>query len=103
MITHERQASENLISAVARKIARKIVTEGDKYKRTSVSSEDIRTLLGPARHLRQNIDEEDRIGMANGLAWTESGGEVLDVEVALVPGTGQVQLTGTQIISRPYH
>ena len=83
------------ISAVARKIARKIVTEGDKYKTTSVSVEDIRTLLGPVRHFRQNIDEEDRIGMANGLAWTESGGEVLDVEVALVPGTGQVQLTGT--------
>ncbi|HIF37770.1 MAG TPA: endopeptidase La, partial [Gemmatimonadetes bacterium] len=75
------------ISKVARKIARKLVTDGNKQQGKAI--------LGPAKHIRQVLDEGDRVGMANGLAWTESGGEVLDVEVALVPGTGKVQLTGT--------
>jgi len=83
------------ISKVARKIARKLVTDGNKQQGKAILPEDLDILLGPAKHIRQVLDEGDRVGMANGLAWTESGGEVLDVEVALVPGTGKVQLTGT--------
>lgn len=83
------------ISKVARKVARKIVADGSTQGNKTILPEDLNALLGPETHFRQSLDEGDRVGMANGLAWTESGGEVLDVEVALVPGTGQVQLTGT--------
>ena len=83
------------ISKVARKVARKIVADGSTQGNKTILPEDLNALLGPEIHFRQSLDEGDRVGMANGLAWTESGGEVLDVEVALVPGTGQVQLTGT--------
>lgn len=83
------------ISKVARKVARKLVTEGTKQQEKAILPKDLNVLLGPPTHFRQVLDEGDRVGMANGLAWTESGGEVIDVEVALVPGTGQVQLTGT--------
>jgi ATP-dependent Lon protease len=61
----------------------------------TVGEADLKALLGPPRYLERNQDEGERFGIANGLAWTEAGGEVLDVEVAVVPGSGQVQLTGT--------
>ena len=61
----------------------------------TVGEDDLKALLGPPIYLDRSKDEDERSGMANGLAWTEAGGEVLDVEVAVVPGSGQVQLTGT--------
>ena len=103
------------ISRVARKLARRKAEErtvtGDEAgapgddaaataddrttERISVGEEDLKALLGPPRYLERSKDEGERSGMANGLAWTEAGGVVLDVEVAVVPGSGQVQLTGT--------
>ena len=96
------------ISRVARKLARRIV---DKRTATAedvaatadrrstelsrVGEDDLKALLGPPPYLERGKDEDERSGIANGLAWTEAGGEVLDVEVAVVPGSGQVQLTGT--------
>ncbi len=96
---------DRLISRIARKVARK-QAERDKAAQGSlagplaVGTDDLKGLLGPPRYLGRSKEEEEeeegqRCGMANGLAWTEAGGEVLDVEVAVVPGTGQVQLTGT--------
>ncbi len=102
------------ISRVARKLARQEAEEstvtGDdaaataagadaaddpSTKRLIVGEDDLKALLGPPLYLDRSKDEGERSGMANGLAWTEAGGEVLDVEVAVVPGSGQVQLTGT--------
>ena len=84
------------ISRIARKVARSLVEAGGGAgERAVIGPEDLSDLLGPPRHLDRTRDERDRSGMANGLAWTEAGGEVLDVEVAVIPGTGQVQLTGT--------
>ena len=84
------------LSRIARKIARRLA---DAKKSTVepliIKPEDLSDLLGPPRYLDRSRDEGERSGMANGLAWTEVGGEVLDVEVAVIPGTGQVQLTGT--------
>ena len=61
-----------------------------------VEADDLRELLGPPAHLpSRREDGADRYGIACGLAWTAAGGEVLDVEVAVVPGSGKVQLTGT--------
>jgi len=86
------------ISRVARKIARQQADRNDEAAGggMAVGVDDLKELLGPPRYLsRSTEDEGERSGMANGLAWTEAGGEVLDVEVAVIPGTGQVQLTGT--------
>ena len=96
------------ISRVARKVARRtadaasvaagvgVGTDNDgSEERLGISEDQLKALLGPPIYLDRSTDEEERCGMANGLAWTEAGGEVLDVEVAVVPGSGQVQLTGT--------
>ena len=96
------------ISRVARKLARQTAEEGpppgDEATTTAknrstehleVGEDDLKALLGPPIYLDRSTDEDHRSGIANGLAWTEAGGVVLDVEVAVVPGSGQVQLTGT--------
>jgi ATP-dependent Lon protease len=96
------------ISRVARKLARreaeKRTATGDdaaatadegSTERVIIGEDDLKALLGPPLYLDRSKDEGERSGMANGLAWTEAGGVVLDVEVAVVPGSGQVQLTGT--------
>jgi ATP-dependent Lon protease len=84
------------IARVARKLARRKVAAGPTVSEPmSVDVDDLKALLGPPIYLERSKDEGERSGMANGLAWTEAGGEVLDVEVAVVPGSGQVQLTGT--------
>jgi len=87
---------ERQISRVARKLTRRIADgDLDPESPVTVRAEDLRELLGPPVHTPSTRDEEERSGMANGLAWTPAGGEVLEVEVAVVPGTGQTQLTGT--------
>jgi len=96
------------ISRVARKLARrkadKSSPKGHEAKATAkdrsteapiIGEDDLKSLLGPPLYLDRSTDEDQRFGIANGLAWTEAGGVVLDVEVAVVPGSGQVQLTGT--------
>jgi ATP-dependent Lon protease len=61
-----------------------------------VERTDLRDLLGPQPYTPEPREEGmARAGIANGLAWTASGGEILDVEVAVVPGSGKIQLTGT--------
>ncbi len=91
------------ISRVARKLARGIV---DGTEPTIVSAGDgavhrieagmLKELLGPAPYPEEeSAGAVDRVGISNGLAWTAAGGEMLDVEVAVVPGKGEIRLTGT--------
>jgi len=94
--THEAgvRELERRISRIARKLARG-VAEGAQAV-ASVQPEHLRELLGPHTHQPpERDDESERIGIANGLAWTAAGGEVLDVEVAVLPGGGDLRLTGT--------
>ena len=85
---------ERRLSRIARKLARKVGT-GLPHQEV-VEPQHLRELLGPPPHLHQRREHDvDRAGIACGLAWTAAGGEVLDVEVAVVPGTGKIQLTGT--------
>ncbi len=83
---------ERRIAAVFRKIAR-VVAEGNK-KKVTITPKDIPTYLGPARHSASMIEKKDEIGMSTGLAWTEAGGEIMFIEVALMPGRGNLILTG---------
>ena len=85
---------ERRLSRVARKLARKVAGGGEHAGR--VEADVLAALLGPPVHLAHSREDgRDRAGIACGLAWTAAGGEVLEVEVAVVPGSGKIQLTGT--------
>jgi ATP-dependent Lon protease len=78
-----------------RKIARKfVVSEKAEDFKEVIDAEKVRELLGTIRFRKQDIARKSEIGLVNGLAWTEVGGEVLQVEATLVKGRGAVKLTG---------
>ncbi len=83
---------ERKIASVLRKVAKK-VAEGEKGKVT-ITDKDIPKYLGPERIHANVLEKNDEIGQTTGLAWTEAGGEILFIEVALMPGKGQLILTG---------
>jgi ATP-dependent Lon protease len=91
---------ERLVARLARKVARKIVEAGTKHPRktkgngAAVSLEEIPKLLGPPRYIPDEKREADEIGIANGLAWTPVGGEVLHIEAQIMAGKGNLILTG---------
>jgi ATP-dependent Lon protease len=84
---------EREIAAVIRKVARKIA-EGDGKKQFKITSPDVHKFLGPIRFLPQLAEIEDTVGMTTGLSVTEAGGEILFIEVTLMPGKGVLLLTG---------
>jgi len=85
---------ERRISRITRKLARGVADGRDVPD--SIRAEDLKELLGPPPYQPSDRDQDsERIGIANGLAWTAAGGEVMDVEVAIVPGGGNLRLTGT--------
>lgn len=83
---------ERRIATVFRKVARK-VAEGKKTK-IIITEKDIPKYLGPIKYSATQIEKKDQVGMSTGLAWTEAGGEILFIEVALMPGRGNLTLTG---------
>ena len=83
---------EREIAGVMRKIARKIA-EGGKGP-FEVKPTDLREMIGPVRFRQEVIEEEDEVGVATGLAWTEVGGDVLFIEAESYPGKGNLTLTG---------
>lgn len=84
---------EREIGTMARKVARG-VAEGSTEKRI-VNNSALADYLGPIKVHRESPDERsDEVGVATGLAWTQAGGETLAVEVAAVPGRGNLSLTG---------
>ncbi len=83
---------EREIANVCRKAASGVAEE--KYKSLNVRAADLAPLLGPPPFKPETLHPRDEIGLVRGLAWTQVGGEVLDVEAAVVSGTGKVELTG---------
>jgi ATP-dependent Lon protease len=84
---------EREISSIFRKIARKVVLEGRTYS-AEITEANVPDYLGSPRFRKSRQEETNEIGVATGLAWTEVGGEILPVEVTLMPGKGAVRLTG---------
>ena len=85
---------ERTITAVLRKCAQKIAA-GESEK-VSVNAATVRDLLGPEKVKPTFISRSNTVGIANGLAWTSVGGEMLPVEVAILPGgSGKIELTGS--------
>ena len=85
---------ERLLASVCRKIARRVVEEED-FPGITVQPEDLEELLGPRKFLRDQLQQENTVGLVNGLAWTSVGGELLPIEVAVMEGNGKIQLTGS--------
>ena len=83
---------ERRIGALCRKTAMKIVS-GD-VKQVSLTASDLEGFLGQKPYHPDRRETESLVGVVNGLAWTQVGGEMLQVEVNVVPGTGKVELTG---------
>lgn len=83
---------ERKLSTLFRKVA-KLIAEGKKTK-VEITEKTISKYLGPERVNATLIEKKDEIGMSTGLAWTEAGGDILFLEVALMPGKGQLILTG---------
>lgn len=83
---------ERELAAICRKVAKK-VAEGKKEK-TKVTSKNLHQFLGPPQFLPDEEQDQNEVGVAIGLAWTEVGGEVLHVEASTTPGKGSLILTG---------
>lgn len=86
---------EREISTLFRKVAKKIADNKDGKKSTfAIGPKDLHTYLGPYKFTSYLAEKKDEIGMSTGLAWTEAGGDILFIEVALMPGRGTLTLTG---------
>jgi ATP-dependent Lon protease len=90
---------EREISKICRKVVKEIALAGPKAKKgkskaLSVTSKNLDKFLGVRRFDFGRIEEQNEIGLVTGLAWTEVGGDLLQVESTLVPGKGQLLLTG---------
>jgi len=83
---------EREIARICRKVARR-VAEGDE-KRVTISFKNVAEFLGPEKIVREQLLKKDRIGIATGLAWTPTGGDVLYVESLAMKGKGGLLLTG---------
>lgn len=83
---------EKEIGNVCRKVARKYV-EGDRDKKV-ITSANLEEYLGKKKYFHDKLLGKNEVGVATGLAWTVVGGETLFIEVAILEGTGQLQLTG---------
>jgi ATP-dependent Lon protease len=90
---------ERELASICRKIARK-VAEGlpagrqGKKEKTQINIKNLHQFLGPPPYLPDEEEKRNEVGLATGLAWTETGGEILHVEASTTPGKGSLILTG---------
>ena len=84
---------EREIASLIRKAAKKIAEEGVKSVR--ITERNLSEYLGKIKVLPELLEDENPIGTVNGLAYTQSGGDLLKVEVAVMEGTGKIELTGS--------
>jgi ATP-dependent Lon protease len=86
---------EREIASVCRKVAREVVKEGkERAGRVRISPAKVKKLLGVHRYRHGQAEQENRVGVCTGLAYTEVGGELLQTEVAVTPGKGKLVVTG---------
>ena len=83
---------EREISKIARKLVKKI--DNNEKVNNPINEKDLKELLGVQKFNYGEIEEENRVGVVTGLAWTEVGGEILKIESVVMPGKGKMQITG---------
>lgn len=84
---------ERQIAGLCRKVARRKAS-GKLKGGVRITPENLQKFLGPTRFTDSVIERKSRVGLANGLAWTETGGDLLTIEVSILPGKGDLQMTG---------
>ena len=82
---------EQILAKLCRKAAKHIADGG---RRLTVSEKNLESLLGVAPYKEDAVSKKDAVGIVNGLAWTSVGGEMLEVEAAVIPGSGKIEVTG---------
>lgn len=85
---------ERTIGSVCRKAAKIKVSDPDDFKRIAVNEKTLQEMLGPKKYNVTGIPKENEVGLVTGLAWTAVGGETLEIEAAVLEGSGKIQLTG---------
>jgi ATP-dependent Lon protease len=85
---------EREISSICRKVAKKIVKDGESEEPIKVSKENINEYLGIPKFNHGKAEERDEIGVATGLAFTEVGGDIISIEATTMAGDGELKLTG---------
>lgn len=83
---------ERMIAKVIRRAALKILE--DNLTKVRVTRQNIENYAGKIKYRDDAYEKEAQLGLVTGLAWTEVGGEILQIEVGTMPGTGKIQLTG---------
>ncbi len=83
---------ERTIGSLCRKAAKRIVSE--EAEKVTINGGNITEFLGVKKCRPETIEKEDAVGLVNGLAWTSVGGDMLQVEVAILDGNGKIELTG---------
>lgn len=83
---------ERQIGSLCRKVAMRVARDG--VKRIRITDKDVESCLGVRRYRDESPNGEALVGVVNGLAWTSVGGEILEVEVNVMAGTGKIELTG---------
>jgi len=83
---------EREISKLARKVVKKVVS--NEQKEVKISIKNLSDFLGVAKFKFGELERNNRVGIATGLAWTEYGGEILKIETVTMPGKGRMQITG---------
>ena len=84
---------EQKIASLCRKAAKEIVENGAAS--VKIDSEAVKKMLGRHKYRPESIPENNEVGVINGLAWTSVGGEIMQIEVSAVPGSGKLELTGS--------
>ncbi len=84
---------ERRIGEICRKAA-KLIVLGEKA-RVNVTAQNLDALIGHGKYRTDELLENDEVGIVNGLAWTQVGGELMQLEVSVVPGSGKLELTGS--------
>jgi ATP-dependent Lon protease len=85
---------EREIASICRKVAREAVQNKKEEKSYQITSKSVQKHLGPPRFRFGRAEEEDQVGLVTGLAWTQVGGELLSVETVIMPGKGDLNITG---------
>ncbi len=84
---------ERMLASLMRKVAKKVAEGGAKS--VTVTPKNIESFLGKSKVIPEKLEGENPVGVVNGLAYTQTGGDLLKVEVSVMDGTGKIELTGS--------
>ena len=85
---------ERTVASICRKVARDRLAKKKKDKKYRITEAAVVKYLGPPKHRFGLAEEEDHVGLSTGLAWTQVGGDILQIETVLMPGHGKLTITG---------